>query len=378
MGDLKIATSNLDFSSASTWQSISRLLALGAAGIAVVVLVGWLLNIPLFESLSPKFSTMKPWTAVALGLGAISILAFHSEKTFQLNLVSAFCAAATLVIGAIVLFEIALKMGSGFDTLLFHDSLTRVRNTLIPGRMASATAVGLVLTGMALLAIHKNSLLAQIFALCSLILGLLGLVGYLFGVQDLYQFRPYSTVAVHTALSFCLLSTAIIFATSEQGLMRIVSSIENGGVLIRRMLPATVVISLTLGWLRLWGEQEGLYPSNFGVLLLVFSFMLVFSILLLITGNYINHIDRQRRYANQAASHDVLTGLPNRRFIDTFLTYAISQASRNKTKLALLFLDLDGFKKINDQHGHKAGDHVLVTIASRLSSLLRTSDVFAS
>ena len=77
------------------------------------------------------------------------------------------------------------------------------------------------------------------------------------------------------------------------------------------------------------------------------------------------------------AMHDSLTGLPNRAFFQESLEHALSMAQRRHERLAVLFIDLDGFKKINDTHGHQSGDVVLKTIASRLLAFVRKSDLVA-
>ncbi|MES2073442.1 MAG: EAL domain-containing protein [Pseudomonadota bacterium] len=74
------------------------------------------------------------------------------------------------------------------------------------------------------------------------------------------------------------------------------------------------------------------------------------------------------------ANRDGLTGLYNRHWLLNFLPRAIARANTEEHKLALLFIDLDGFKNVNDTQGHAAGDNMLKSVASRLQSVLRPTD----
>ncbi|MDA7088452.1 diguanylate cyclase [Pseudomonas sp. SA3-5] len=79
----------------------------------------------------------------------------------------------------------------------------------------------------------------------------------------------------------------------------------------------------------------------------------------------------------QIARHDPLTGLPNRLLLEECLTQALARARRNVTRVALVFIDLNGFKRVNDEHGHAVGDQLLVGTARRLQQTLRESDMVA-
>jgi diguanylate cyclase (GGDEF)-like protein len=77
------------------------------------------------------------------------------------------------------------------------------------------------------------------------------------------------------------------------------------------------------------------------------------------------------------AYHDPLTGLPNRILLNDRLNMAIARAQRGGKKIAVMMLDIDKFKGINDQYGHEAGDKLLKTVADRLGNALRKSDTIA-
>ncbi len=77
------------------------------------------------------------------------------------------------------------------------------------------------------------------------------------------------------------------------------------------------------------------------------------------------------------ANYDPLTDLPNRQLFQDRLHLAVASAKRNNTKLALLFIDLDRFKEVNDSAGHEAGDRLLMQVAKRLNECVRESDTLA-
>jgi len=91
----------------------------------------------------------------------------------------------------------------------------------------------------------------------------------------------------------------------------------------------------------------------------------------------IEEVREQRNALEKLATHDHLTGLPTLRLADDRLQVACSNARRQRALVALLFIDLDGFKAVNDQYGHAVGDQVLVEIANRLQRCVREQDTAA-
>jgi diguanylate cyclase (GGDEF)-like protein/PAS domain S-box-containing protein len=88
-----------------------------------------------------------------------------------------------------------------------------------------------------------------------------------------------------------------------------------------------------------------------------------------------SHLLQKHQQLDHLAHHDQLTGLPNRLYLQVHLPEAIEEAKRGGTVLAVLFLDLDRFKHVNDSRGHETGDKLLKTVAQRIRSTMRAEDV---
>ena len=94
-------------------------------------------------------------------------------------------------------------------------------------------------------------------------------------------------------------------------------------------------------------------------------------------GRDITELVEARERIASLAFNDALTGLANRTSLGPALEHAVQLARRHDRMLAIMFVDLDGFKQINDAHGHDTGDRLLIEAASRLRACLRTSDLVA-
>ncbi len=96
-------------------------------------------------------------------------------------------------------------------------------------------------------------------------------------------------------------------------------------------------------------------------------------------GTFIDITEQKEteKHLQKLASHDVLTNLPNRLLLMDRLQQAMREALRCKEQIVVMFMDLDGFKQINDQYGHDAGDTILQEVASRLTQIIRLEDTVA-
>lgn len=91
----------------------------------------------------------------------------------------------------------------------------------------------------------------------------------------------------------------------------------------------------------------------------------------------ITTIKQHQKQLEHIAHYDVLTGLPNRVLLADRLQQAMLQVERQRTSLAVVFIDLDGFKAVNDQHGHEEGDQLLISLATQMKRALRKGDTLA-
>lgn len=91
--------------------------------------------------------------------------------------------------------------------------------------------------------------------------------------------------------------------------------------------------------------------------------------------NNLSQTETELFYMPDRTRHDALTGLPNRMALDDYLAYAVSKAKQNRSTLSFLYLDLDGFKKVNDTLGHASGDKLLQEVSFRLLESTRDNEM---
>ncbi len=133
------------------------------------------------------------------------------------------------------------------------------------------------------------------------------------------------------------------------------------------------------------GVNPGTYvTSTQAWMLLIISSAFMPALVLLAFGKYqqtlvalVYDLEDQRNLIAEEAMYDELTRLPRRQLLFDRIEMLLRRVSRHETRGAVLFLDLDDFKQVNDTHGHRAGDAVLLEVAARLKSALRSDDTVA-
>lgn len=135
--------------------------------------------------------------------------------------------------------------------------------------------------------------------------------------------------------------------------------------------PFSLILKRQVGWSDL---SLGLLALM--ALLTLSSSLIIVAYLRAHQQSRVFQIENQKRLW-QLANHDALTGLPNRMLLLDRLNQLLSRALRQKTRFAIMFLDLNDFKQVNDTYGHHVGDQVLKFVAERLSSATRIEDTVA-
>ena len=258
---------------------VSRGLGLAVALIGVLVIVGWTFDVATLKSVAPAFPVMKPNTAISLILVGIGLRLRAANGSRR------WIAVSGMIVGLLAVLSIVEHVTGanlGIDELVFRDS----SGSFPPGRMAFATAVCLTLLSIGLVTPRASrwTRLGDGAALLALVASMFAVLGYLFGVERFYTVGPFGATAFHSALALLLAAVAAIFANPTNPVVELLVSDTAGGVLVRRLLPASIVLPAVLGWVRLQGEQTGLYNTVMGLALYAASNIVCFAVLTLASG----------------------------------------------------------------------------------------------
>ncbi len=294
---------------------VARLTALSRAMSALVVigvgaiLLAWHFDVALLTTILPGRVAMNPTTAFAFVLAAGALWLSQPPASVRVpenNRAAPVAAGLVVLIGLVTLAGYAIGENLGLDQILFHDRLGE-------NRIAPNTGLTLVFLGIALLLLEPGHRYrsAQVVVLVPSAIALASILGYVYGVGELYGVARYIPMALPTAVAFLALGVGILCAHPDQGLMVVVTSDEAGGILARRLLPATVLIPAVLGWLRLVGERAGFYETEVGLAIAVVLTILVLATLVWVTARMLNRTDRkrkagERRLATQYATTHIL------------------------------------------------------------------------
>jgi diguanylate cyclase (GGDEF)-like protein len=355
----------------------ARLLILVPAVFALVVLVGWWIDNDSLRRLGLASVTMNPTTAISFLMLSLGLCLRQTGGRVASWLAHGLIVGAG-VIGVLKLLDVVAGTHIEIDTFLFAGKLAT--SDLKPSRIAPNAALCLVLISLALSAktgpSRRAAIMAQLLALATMLVSVFALVGYLYGVGAFYSVPAFFPMAVHTAIGFLCLAAWVFLRTRTRGLMAPISDTGPAGRMARALLPAAFIIPVGNGWLRLLGERAGLFDAGIGAALGVMLNVLVLTVLIWLSARLLLASDTSRRQAEaelaRMASYDFLTGLPNRaQFMERLMTRMAAGRRRTADPFAIIYMDLDGFKQVNDRLGHAIGDQLLRDVATHLRQCVR-------
>jgi diguanylate cyclase (GGDEF)-like protein/PAS domain S-box-containing protein len=274
--------------------SFSMGISLFVIAVGCLVLAGWVLDNPVLKSILPGLATMKGNTALLFVLSGISLWLRACRRAEQIARVGGLIVA---MVGVVTIVEYLFHVDLEIDQILFQEDTAGV---LYPGRMAPVTALAFLLIGLALMSLdnREGQYFSEALAIMTFVISGLALIGYFYGVSSLYQIGAYSSMALHTALNFLLLSIGMIFAKPENPFMQTILADTPGGSILRRFVPFAIVLPVFLGWIGLWGQHAGFYDAVFGLTLMVVMLIVTLTVFIWINAAQITDMDAKRRQAH--------------------------------------------------------------------------------
>lgn len=280
-----------------------HLIAKWSAIVAIVVgyhvLVGWLFDISILKSPGRGYSTMKLGEAICSIVAGVALYVVLSPQRFSASrrAILWVCSAVAVVVPLLALFGHAFGVSLGFDHLLTPSWGQEGDPAAGPaGRIALLSTLAFLMTGLSLVCLNlrRGEGSSEALALISGAVSLLAIASYLYEARQFQGQMP-----LYTAVVIFLLSAGVLAARADRGLLAKVSSNSFGGLMARRLLPATLVIPILLGWLQHRGQKAGLFSSEPGMALFAIGNVLLFLFVIWWGVNSLHRMDSKRRQAEQ-------------------------------------------------------------------------------
>lgn len=282
-----------------TTRAVSRLCSVLAMAIGIIVLVGWHFDLKALKDMQAGM-TMKANAAVCLLLGGLSLWLLQGTQAGRMHRLGQVLAGVVALVGGLTFGEHLFGWNLGIDQALYQEPPGEI-GTASPGRMGPPVSICFLLYGASLMLLNVRTprwrILSQLLTLMGGAIALLGLIGYLYNVPSLYALPTYTGIAMHTAASLVLLSIGILFARPDEGFMAVISADRAGGIMARRLLLATILVPIVVGWVCMAGENYVHYEAGFGISALVLALVVVFSGLIWLNAATLNVLEEQRERA---------------------------------------------------------------------------------
>ena len=283
-------------------RSLSSALSGATVAIGLLVLAGWQFDIYFLKSVGPKLVPMNPMSAVCFVLSGAAVLLSREEKNSGMSRLGGAAAGVVALTGALKLLCYVADFDIGFDNFIYREKMAMHAFGL--NKMTPNTALAFLLSGSAILSLdaktRNGARPSQLLSVPLAFVAILTVTGYIYSLVLITPLTRYIPMALNTAVGFILLCTSIVFARPDSGWMALIFSDNVGGLLIRRLLPAAILIPLVLGWLKLLGQSAGLYDTEVGTALFTVSTIALFSALIWWNAGLLHNADHERKRAEEA------------------------------------------------------------------------------
>jgi signal transduction histidine kinase len=253
-----------------------------AIAVGTLVLCGWYWGQETLKRVLPALVAMNPLTAVLfIFSGSALLMVAGPGARPAMKTAGRILSALVAVVGLVKLGDLFVGWLPNLDEVLFRGNLIASQDA-VPNRMAPNTAFNFLLIGLATMTAdlrRKWYHLSQALTILAGFGALLPITGYAYGARSFQGHPAFIPMALHTAVVFFILALGVFFASRAAGPTRVFLNDKPSGILARRLFPLSIVLTLFLGWLRLWGDRRGLYDNAFGTALFTIALCVLLALL---------------------------------------------------------------------------------------------------
>lgn len=263
-----------------------------AITIAIIVMIGWLLEIRLLTTIIPAYVSMKFNTALLFLITGVILHSTIYEKRKQLRLL---LSLVLIIAGVCIFLQSVLDFNLGIDELFVQDHFVTQDGAFSPGRLAQGTSLSFFLLGSSFLMMNAASkklrILAQFLLHTVSLIAFLAIIGYLLDVPVFYKLSALGPMAIHTAITLFICSIAASLWNYQLGITGLLLGKEVGNIMARQLFPTFTIAVLLLGFIRIYLHRQGLVSVEFGVAIFATLFTLIGLLFISLSARQLNKIN---------------------------------------------------------------------------------------
>jgi len=313
--------------------------------LGLMVLSGWLLNIPSLTSIIPGYANMKVNTSLLFILSSVELYLILVNKRKLLNRI--LCLFISLF-GLITLLQYEFQFNLNIDEFIVKDFLFIPSIDSFPGRMARGTAFSFTLLGISFCLIQSSRIFwrkcAQYLLHIISLIGFIAIVGYLLSVPIFYKLSEIGSMAIHTAIAFLMISIAGSLINKDLGITGLFTGEKIGNRMVRQLFPTLTISIIILSLIRIYLHRSQLVSVEFGIGIFATSFILVGLLLISISAKQLNKINFGKTLAEEKleALNKNLEELVLQRTDELKRKEQLLNAIINNTSAAIFVKDISG------------------------------------